>query len=140
MPDDQRLFADLRRVPGMFVWHVSYDTLISFIDGYDTALQGGALRGFREWLVVKNNGGGNLTWSGLVLCLAFPDAEDPFEALNASPESQKRALNKLFDLIEAFIQIREDRVRDGIRQVFFEYEKWLQRQEWYGPGSPDYLA
>ncbi|MGD0900966.1 MAG: hypothetical protein ABR915_24300, partial [Thermoguttaceae bacterium] len=88
MPDDQRLFAHLRRAPGMFVWHVSYDTVTSFIEGYDTALQSGPLRGFREWLVVKNNGGNSLGWPVHVLRSAFPDVENAFEALNASPEAQ----------------------------------------------------
>lgn len=123
----------------MFVWHANYDTVTNFIVGYDTAIQSGALQGFREWLVVKNNGGNNLFWPVLVLSLAFPDAEDPVEALNASPESQAHALSTLFDLIEEFIEIREDRSHDGIRRVFFEYEKWLQRQDWYGPEFPCYL-
>lgn len=138
MSDHRRVFSELRRTPGMFVWNVNYDSITGFIEGYDQAFQGGALLGFREWLVVRNDGGNNLAWVGLVLYLAFPGAADPYERMNESPEARDAALNMLFDLLDEFLAIRQDRL-DGLRSVFFEHEKWLRRQDWYRPGWPGYL-
>ncbi len=137
MADHRSFFKELRRTTGMFVLHADYHSVSAFIGGYDTALQGGALYGFREWLVVKADKGNNLCWDGLVLCLAFPDADDPFE-LDGSSETHRLALDTLFDLIDEFLTVREDR-ECGVRRIYVEYEKWLRRQSWYGPDSPGYL-
>ncbi len=60
------VLANLRKRPGMYVYPVTYDTAVAFVDGYDAATQRGLLVGFREWLIVKLDGGSNLVWSALV--------------------------------------------------------------------------
>ena len=40
---------------------VTYDTAVSFLLGYDAAVNGGLLFAFREWLVTDLKEGGNLS-------------------------------------------------------------------------------
>jgi hypothetical protein len=120
----------------MYVQPIRYDTVANFIGGYDTGLEGGLLVGFHEWLVVRIKGFNNLHWAAIVCYLTFPDEADPWNEVHKSPEFEQRAIDNLFSLIEEFLQLRKD---SGLRRIFFDYEKWLKRQKWYGPSSPDYL-
>jgi hypothetical protein len=121
----------------MYLSLVEFDVAAAFIQGFDLASNGGALVGFREWLVVKLGYGNNLAWSESALRLAFPDAEAPRQCLLQSGE-QKRAVELLFRLLEEFWQERE--APHGLRRIYLKYQAWLQRQDWYGPKSPDYFA
>jgi hypothetical protein len=123
--------------PGMYLCPIEFDVAAAFIQGFDLASGGGVLVGFREWLVVKLGYGNNLAWSELVLRLAFPNAESPRQCLLQGGE-QKRAVELLFRLLEEFWQERE--APHGLRRIYLRYQEWLQRQDWYGPTSPDYVA
>lgn len=43
------------------------------LTGYDLALEGGVLRGLREWVITRLRGASNLAWPGLVLRAACPE-------------------------------------------------------------------
>ena len=75
-------------------------------------------------------------WYELVLLLAFPGAESPRAQLVAE-NSQQRVLDFLFGLLETYSE--EKASARGIRGIYVKYQQWLQRQEWYGPDSPDWI-
>lgn len=117
------LLEGIRRRPGMYLRSTSFDTVVAFLDGYDAALAGGLLVGFREWLIVKARDGDNLSWAGLVwmLCRGDEGSEPPDEV----------ARETLFRLLAEFLARRED--REGLKQIYLSYEAWLRRQRWYVP-------
>jgi hypothetical protein len=119
----------VRRQPGMFVVPETLDGVLAFLTGYDIALSGGFLTGFREWLVTKLGYGNNLAWSGLIC-----------EIINTEipRHDEKTAIERLFVLLEQFADVRN--THDGLRQIFVEYEQWLHRQEWYTSEHPGWLA
>jgi len=131
------LLQDMMRRPGMYFSPVEFDSVIAFLQGFNLACHGGALLGFREWLVVRLGNGNNLCWSALVLELAFPEAENPREQL-LQTDGQKQAVRVLFSLLNEFMETISKPV--GHREIFLRYQTWLMRQDWYVPSSPDYLA
>jgi hypothetical protein len=120
----------------MYFYKVEFDVVAAFIKGFDLAMTGGLLVGFREWLVVKLGYANNWPWEGLVLRLTFPETESARSQLPQA-ENQQRAVESLFGLLEAFLQERE--APDGLRRIFLRYETWLRQQDWYGPSSPQWL-
>ena len=127
----------LKRHPGIMISNVNFDAVVAFIDGFNLAISGGLLVGFHEWLVVKLGYGNNFHWSGLVLRLAFAQAETPEEQLHDAG-NQKRALDSLFGHLESFLRERES--AEGLRRIFLKYEGWLKCQDWYDPSSPQWIA
>ncbi|MDC0679130.1 hypothetical protein [Sorangium atrum] len=120
----------------MYLSNVSYDTVVAFVEGYDLALHGGFLVGFREWLIVKLDDGNNLSWPVLVLGLMERVGErSPVEVKSA--EGQSVAMAFLFDTLEKFVHERE--APSGLRRIYRNYENWLTRQDWYSPLSPDWI-
>jgi hypothetical protein len=117
----------LRR-PGMYVRSETVDSVFAFLEGYDQALEGGFLVGFREWLITQLGDAnyGNLAWSALV--------EVTFERKRLEGRA---ALDEMFALLEAFTAARSQ--RDGLRSIFLKYEALLRRKSWYGPGSPGWI-
>jgi hypothetical protein len=47
------------RCPGMYVREPTYESITAYVQGYDSALGGSLLRGFREWLVMRTDAPGN---------------------------------------------------------------------------------
>jgi hypothetical protein len=130
---------DLRRAlsrPGVHIPAVEFDMIVAFIQGFDLASNGGALAGFREWLIVKLGVGNNLAWSGLVLRSAFPDSDAPRKCL-LQENGHKQAIAQLIELLDSFWQLTES--PDGLRRIYLRYEAWLKTQEWYGPSSPQWI-
>ena len=121
----------------MFFQEPSYAAAAAFVLGYDFACEGGVLHGFREWLIVRLGFGNNLAWSALVLEVAFPGPGNPLESVHSSSANEKHAIEVLFQLLREFDEKRG--TRDGLRRIFFEYDRWLTTQEWYTPGSPGWI-
>jgi hypothetical protein len=53
--------------PGMYVVPPTFGSVCAYLSGFNAARGEGPLVGFREWLIVRSNGGNNLTWDGLAL-------------------------------------------------------------------------
>jgi hypothetical protein len=128
------VLGNLRKRPGMYICPVTYDTAVAFVDGYDTATQRGLLVGFHEWLVVKVGEGNNLTWSALVSDLM--QRTTPLKELK-NPDDHKAAIEFLFATLDQFLGERDE--WGGMRRIYVAYERWLHRQDWYGPSSPDWI-
>lgn len=136
MHEPKLLVHMLRDRTSMYVNPANYHTVTAYLFGYDHATNGGSLQGFREWLIVRANGCSDLVWSAIILCIAFPGAEDPIAAVDESDLSDRHAIETLATLFDEF---QEDLGRHGLRGIFHSYEKWLVGQEWYDESSPDFL-
>lgn len=115
MSDHTKLFENVRKRTGMYVLQQTYDSVASFVLGYDAACEGGPLMGFREWLVLREPSGANLAWPALVLHIAFPQAGDPQKELG-DPTAERHAIDTLFDLIAEFDKVRAQ--HDGLKKIF----------------------
>ena len=123
------IFAELRKRPEMYLPAVTYETAVSFLLGYDAAVNGGLLFAFREWLVTRLKEGGNLSWPVLV--------REVIERRALASADQRAAVDGLFSTVETFLHERNQ--VGGARRIFAAYERWLQEQDWYGPSSPDWI-
>ena len=115
----REVFESLRDRLGMFVMQSTYCAASSFVLGYDHAFQGGLLVGFREWLVVRSDGGNNLTWPALVLQIASVEGS---LSGDLNPQLERRALDTLFSLLLEFCDVSSQ--RDGLERIFVEYAQW----------------
>ncbi|TMQ11948.1 MAG: hypothetical protein E6J90_33000 [Deltaproteobacteria bacterium] len=110
----------------MFLPEETYAAAAAFVLGYDLACEGGVCIGFREWLVMRVGSGSNLSWTGLVLDVAFPTSKNPNEAVHASAETERHAIDVLFKLLAEY----DDEVRsknEGLSEVFLAYGRWLRK-------------
>lgn len=126
MRQHRELFERVRSRTGMFIAEETYAAVAAFVLGYDLACEGGVCVGFREWLVMRIGSGSNLHWSALVLHVAFPTSGNPQEAVHASAETQRHAIDTLFGLLSEFDEQVRSR-HDGMREVFAAYERWLKK-------------
>ena len=91
----------VHRTSGMFLLNNTFAEACAFLVGYDKALQGSLLAGFRDWLVVRTNGRSNLVFPWLVLEYAAPHADH--ESL--TPEQERLAMDALFDLLDEYLSL-----------------------------------
>jgi hypothetical protein len=122
----------------MYLPVATYEAAASFVLGYDTAVNGGLLFAFREWLITQLRDGNNLGWPALVLELIkqralVPASDEKSHAI----DDERAALDGLFSIIETFLEERSQ--VGGARRIFAAYEKWLKEQDWYGPSSPHWI-
>ena len=132
------IFAQIRKRPEMYLPAATYEAAVSFVLGYDTAVSGGLLLGFREWLITQLDDGNNLWWPALVLLvIEQPAIMSVSGEKSPTADEQRAALEGLFNTIETFS--RERSQRGGIRRIFAAYEGWLHKQEWYDASSADWI-
>lgn len=124
---------DVRRRPGAYGLDGSYRLFTTYIAGFHAGSGHTFLDGFREWLVVRVDGGDNLVWEALVFMLALPGESLRFCRDRMDDERNTVVVRTLFDTLEGFLDDRDGRPagRDMIRA---DYEQWLSRQSWSRPG------
>jgi hypothetical protein len=108
--------------PQMYVHPVTFGAVCAYLSGFDAACEGGPLCGFREWLLVRVKGWGNLSWQGLIERIGTQGAQ----------LAEDQAIRGLGELLEEFFQHRD---QVGLPQVFHEYTQWLDRERanWDNP-------
>jgi hypothetical protein len=126
MHQHRELFEQIRTRTSMFLLEETYAEAAALVLGYDLACEGGVLVGFREWLVVRLDGGSNLSWPALVMQAAFPSAGDPQRAVIANPKAQRHAIDTLFGLLAEYDDARTK--PDGLKGVFLAFDRWLRQQ------------
>lgn len=129
--DYKQLFDGIRHRTSMYLRSGSYDSITAFVSGCDAGNDFCLLLGFREWLIVRANGGNNLSWEGLALEIAFPGHPSPSTAPELSPENNRIAIDVLFDLLDEFFEARGP--RHELAAIFRSYQEWLEKQDWYDP-------
>ncbi|MGK8524602.1 hypothetical protein ACRS6B_25020 [Nocardia asteroides] len=124
--DYRELLRNVSARPGMYFAgsELGYDKLVAFITGVDIGSQGSMLAGFREFLILKLDGGDNLAWFGLVIRICVPAAARPLGG-----DDEKAAVDGLFDLLDEFLAETAD--HHARTRIYHEYFRWLQRQSWY---------
>ena len=75
----------------MWVSPANFGSVAAFLTGFDVALEGGFLKGFREWLIVRADGCNNLVWPGIVAYVIYPHGEDPIATLHESESNDEFA-------------------------------------------------
>ena len=123
MRHHRELFENVRKRTGMFFRNETYDVVAAFVYGYDQAYEGGLLRGFREWLIVRLRTGSNLAWPALVAHAAFPNAKSPQNEVCVDAATERRAIDTLFDLLGEFDEVVGK--HDGLKDIFREYEAYM---------------
>lgn len=114
------LLEDFRKRPGMYIPLTSFDHVVAFIQGCDSACYGGILAGFREWLVVKLGWGNNFSWSALARNIVRNELPD---------ECEDQDVERLFALLEEFWDARE--VYGGLQKMFVTHDEWVKQQDWH---------
>jgi hypothetical protein len=124
-----RLVANIGQHPGMYVTPPTLGGIMAYMDGFSRGRGGSPLLGLREWLVVRAQEGNNLHWAGLV-CREISDDRDAGLTRREDP----KLLTALTELLQEFLAHRE---ANGLSKLFWDYAKWLRRQDWYsGPLPP----
>lgn len=121
MNDYEQMFSQVRNSVGLYLPGKSFAEAAAMIMGIDMAMNGEALRGFREWLVPRIGDGMNLSWSALVARIAFPEEPNPLE----SPlfvSSNEPAVQLLFQQLQMFLKRRSE---IGLAGINTEYERWV---------------
>jgi len=117
----ETLALSLCQRPGMYVSSPSTSSVCAYLSGFDAARSGGPLQGLKEWLVVRSNGGDNLTWESLALSQLMSEPSVP-------PAHLDERLARLGDLLTEFFGFR---ATHGLTTIFYEYSNWLLNQDWY---------
>jgi hypothetical protein len=123
------LLTAVRQRPSMHGLDGTYATMTAFVLGCDAGSSGGMLTGFREWLVVRLDNGNNLSWPALIRHLAPQGWTHPL-----TPGADAEAVTALFDLLEEFLEQREQ--RDSLFKIYTAYQEWLKTQSWHHPEPP----
>jgi hypothetical protein len=110
----------------MYLIEPTYDVVVAYVQGFDEAYEGGLLEGFKEWLLMRLDGGDNLSWVGLVPYIAFREAHSARAEALKSAEAQRHAIDTLFGLLAEFDDLRAK--YSGLRTILRDYEKWHERK------------
>ena len=125
--DYKELFEGVRNRTGMYLMNPTYQEADAFVGGCDAGNEWCLLLGFREWLIVRTSWGSNMSWTRLVLRVAFPEEDDPQELLKHCSDAQHRhAINVLFDLLKEFFEARSG---IGIQRIFESHSAWVRKRD-----------
>ncbi|GAB4054465.1 hypothetical protein [Catellatospora paridis] len=120
----RNLIAEVRKRPGMWLIRPDFASVVAFVTGCDEA-NASLLTGFREWLVTQVGSGDNHVWWSLVAHLTEPAGPKNFHQME--PALDTRAVETLFDLLDEFLELRQE--RDGLRRIYAAYERWHQQSD-----------
>ncbi|MEE6261261.1 hypothetical protein [Plantactinospora sonchi] len=123
----RELFALVRKRPLMYLVRADYSSAVAFVLGCHVAEEA-VLTGFREWLVTRVGCGSNLTWWSLILRLTDPVG--PKNARELDPESDGKAFEALFSLLDEFLALRAE--PDGLQRIYRAYDDWIQLRHTHG--------
>ncbi len=119
--NNRELLTLVRLRPGMYGLDGSFTHFCIFVEGWDTGTSWSLLAGFREWLIVRVNGGDNLVWAALVLRIAFPSGKH-VDSLDTNDNAV--AVDTLFRLLDEFLELREQ--SNGLAEIFTTYVTWQE--------------
>ncbi|WP_129840260.1 hypothetical protein [Streptomyces sp. RFCAC02] len=117
--------AQLHARPALYGLKPSYGEAVTFLRGYDLATDGGALRGFTEWLVVRSGHRTSLAWPALALRTALavpPDAS--FSAGALTEEQDRAAFDALFTLLDEFFAATQSPM--ALARMYSDYRALME--------------
>ena len=113
---------DVFKRPGMHLPTIEFDVLAAFIQGFDTACNGGVLLGFREWMLMKLDSGNNLSWFALAKLLEATRRH--LDEIQVADE--RSSVEFLIALLSEFSAERDG--PNGLRGIYVRYQAWIQNQ------------
>src|SRR5262245_31271960 len=102
--------------PGMYVSPGSFNAVCGFLQGFDVALGGEPLAGFRDWLALRLEVGEGLGWPGLV----------SYHVLSRDADEETKVLG-LCRLVAEFLDFR---AAVGRERVVGDYAAWRRSKGW----------
>ena len=92
MTSPRGVFRDVAKRQGSYAMNSSFDAAVAYVMGYDHAVDGELLKGFRGWLLVRTGDRPEVAWPGQVAHLTFPDDPERWgsDGLNAEQLEQLR--------------------------------------------------
>lgn len=108
----------------------TFDAAVAYVLGYDHAVDGELLKGFRGWLVVRTGDRPEVAWPGQVAHLAFPDEPNRWGSEGLTPEQLEELLQVWFRTLDEFLADRDAR---GLGAIEVDYRAWLAALPWYDP-------
>lgn len=119
IPESLQVFL---KHPEMFVERPSLDSIVAFLQGFDSALEGHVLLGFREYLIPKLDYGNNLAWFQLF---------QRFAAVNHSGSDSPCSQIVLTLLNKTLQDFWFERAgEDGLQHILKNHSHWVQSQSW----------
>ncbi|QLJ02890.1 hypothetical protein HZZ00_18995 [Streptomyces sp. NEAU-sy36] len=91
----------------MYLPNDRYSTAVSFIEGFNVALDGKPLKGFQRWLAERIRGGeSNLHWAYLVASVRMPEVLEGGLSLDQVPSDlEEQLIDDLLRLIGEFLAL-----------------------------------
>ncbi|GGS30843.1 MULTISPECIES: hypothetical protein [Streptomyces] len=107
--NDKQFVEQVRDHPEMYGLGSTYHPTAALLLGFNQARSGGLLRGFHEWLAVREGELSSQHWMVRVLAQALPGFKfRGFDSLRFEPEQERQAVDHLFSLILEFLEVRDD--------------------------------
>jgi len=117
-----REFIDrLRGYTGMYIPREEYLLVCMFVAGYNCALDGIPLRGFREWLALREGKGANLMWYELARESSLKDlrhVDAPGGPNSDCSINERLLIDSMLDLLLEFLNQADS---NGIEDVLASY-------------------
>ncbi len=110
--------ATLRASPDRYGTGATFDAMAAFVLGIHAGQAWTLLIGFDEFVWTKARHTRNLSWSGRVLHVAFPDHMSARPMLT-TPEAHRHAIETMLDLLQEFWSLRKD--PRAFRRIYFQY-------------------
>ncbi|WP_143202993.1 hypothetical protein [Streptomyces sp. CB02460] len=103
----KELCAHLQNRRRMYLHDDRYSTTVSFIEGFNVALDGEPLKGFQHWLAGRIRGGeSNLHWAYLVASVRMPEVlEGRLRLDQIPPDREELLVDDLLRLIDEFLAL-----------------------------------
>ncbi|MFC3500117.1 hypothetical protein ACFOOK_03935 [Micromonospora krabiensis] len=121
----RELFANIRKRPRMWLIRDDFATVVAFVDGCNEANARSLLTGFQPWLVTQAGCLDNHVWWSIVAHLTEPAGARDVGDMDADLDA--RAVETLFDLLDEFLELRDE--RDGLNRIFAAHEQWRRLRE-----------
>ncbi|MFI2709083.1 hypothetical protein ACH495_02980 [Micromonospora sp. NPDC018662] len=127
------LFANIRKRPKMWLIREDFASVVAFIEGCDQANARTLLTGFQPWLVTQAGCLDNHVWWSIVAHLTEPIGPKNFRDMG--PDLDARTVESLFDLLDEFLELRDE--HDGMNRIFAAHEQWRRLREQDGCSATD---
>ncbi|MGC4812281.1 hypothetical protein ACLQ29_17295 [Micromonospora sp. DT228] len=127
------LFANVRKRPGMWLIREDFASVVAFVEGCNQANAGTLLSGFQPWLVTRAACLNNHVWWSIVAHLTEPTG--PKNLRHMAPDLDARTVEALFDLLDEFLELRDE--HDGLNRIFAAHEQWRRLREQNGCDATD---
>lgn len=121
----KNLFEKIKTQTGMFIPDESYACVVSYLMGYDQAMDKKIFMGFKEWLTYKYNAANNLYWPEQILEVIFPDKRSLTISDLKSKEINRKGINELFNL---FFEFDGEKENKGLNYILNEYQQYIKKK------------